>query len=131
LPASAETISRKDLGSREDGNEFFLESAEQVPRERVLKYLPIGNYKWYILSPPIEEACSFHNFVRRSTIDVDTSNPNSPIARLEVVIDGKVSYRHAIKGSPILRSTTTELGSLVPAFKDMLLKIGVKPSTWF
>jgi len=114
LPTSRETISRKYVHStiREDGSEVFTESVEQVPRERVLKYLPIGNYKW-------------------SIIEVDTFNPESPIARLEVVIDGKVSYRHTIEGAAIPRPTTTELGLLVPALRDMLLKIGLKPNTWF
>lgn len=78
-----------------------------------------------------KEACSLHNYVQRSIIEVDTSNPESPIARLEVVIDGKVSYRHTIKGSSIPRPMTTELGLFVPALRDMLLKIGIKPNTWF
>jgi hypothetical protein len=61
---------------------------------------------------------------------VDTSNPESPFARLEVVIDGKVSYRHTIKGSSIPRSTA-DLGAFVPALRDMFLKMGFKPTTWF
>ena len=62
---------------------------------------------------------------------MDTSNPGSPTARLEVVIDGKISYRHTIEGSSIPRSTPMELGTLVPALRDMLSKIGINPNTWF
>jgi len=84
LPASASTTPRKNVHStvHEDGNELVVELVEQVPHERVLKYLPVGNYKW-------------------SAIEVDTSNPESPIARLEVVIDGEVNYRHTIEGSSV------------------------------
>jgi len=73
----------------------------------------------------------FHDGARRSVIEVDASNPGSPTARLEVVIDGKISYRHTIEGSPIPRSTPAELGALVPALRDILSKISFKPSTWF
>lgn len=88
LPVSVETIPRKHVHSvvRKDGYEAPAESVEKIPRERVLKYLPIGNYKW-------------------STIEVDTSNSESPIARLEVVIDGKVGFRHTIKGFSTPQST--------------------------
>ena len=61
---------------------------------------------------------------------MDNSNPESPVARLEVVIDGKVSYQHTIKGSSIARPTT-ELGKFVPALRDVFLKVGIKPSRWF
>ena len=54
LSASTETIPREYVHStvREDGNEGFTESTEQVPRERVLKYLPVGNYKWCVFFYP-------------------------------------------------------------------------------
>jgi len=113
LPASSGKVSRKYVHStiHEDGNDVVTESFEQIPHERVLKYLPIGNHKW-------------------SAIEVDTSNPEHPVSRLEVVIDGKVSHRHTIRGSSILQPTT-ELGFFVPALRDMMLKIGIKPNTWF
>jgi len=114
LPASTGTVSRKNTHSavHEDGHEASSESVEQVPREKVLKYLPIGNYKW-------------------SVVEVDTSNPESPVAQLEVVIDGKPSYRHTIEGSSIPRSMPTELGTFIPALRDILVKMGIKPGTWF
>jgi len=112
LPASTGTISRKYAHSTVHGDGNVVTEFEQVPHERVLKYLPIGNYKW-------------------SVIEVDTSDPESPTARLEVVIDGKISYCHTIKGSPIPRPTPMELGAFVPALRDMLSKIGIKPSAWF
>jgi len=40
---------------REDGSEVMTEFVEQVPHERVLKYLPIGNYKWYVSLPLPQE----------------------------------------------------------------------------
>ena len=63
MPASTGTISRKYTHStvHEDGNEVVTEIVEQVPRERVLKYLPIGNYKWCVSLPPLKEARSFYN----------------------------------------------------------------------
>ena len=133
LPGSAGTIARERAYPtvHEDGVKTDTEPVEQIPLERVLKYLPIGNYKWYVFAPPQQEVHLCYGCVVRSTIEVDNSNPVSPTAKLEVVIDGKVCYRHTIKGSPIPRSTTMELGALVPAFRDMVLKIGIKPRTWF
>lgn len=111
---------------QEDGNEVVIESVEQVPRERVLKYLPVGNYKWCVFILPQKAAHSFHKYTSRSVIEVDTSRPESPVAQLEVVIDGKISYRHTIEGTAIPRSTPVELGTFVPALRDMLLKMGIK-----
>jgi len=50
LPATTGTVSRKHVHSaaREDGSEVVTEFVEQVPYERVLKSLPIGNYKWCV-----------------------------------------------------------------------------------
>jgi len=84
-----------------------------------------------VLCYPLHEERPTHS-MRRSVVEVDISNPESPIARLEVVIDGETSYRHTIEGSPIPRSSISmELGSLVPAFRDLLSKIGIKPGAWF
>lgn len=132
LPSSTGRFSRKSLRStvQENGDEAVVEFVEQIPHERVLKYLPIGNYKWYVFNLHKERDSSSHYYTQRSTIEVDSSNPESPIARLEVVIDGEVSYRHTIKGSSIPRSTT-EVGTFVPLLRDMFLKMGIKPSTWF
>lgn len=47
---------------------------EEVPKERVLKYIPYGNYKW-------------------SSIEIDTRNPQRPTLKLEVMIDGKPSHQ--------------------------------------
>jgi hypothetical protein len=52
LPASAGSISRKrmDPSLHEGRDEVVVKVVEQVPYERVLEYLPIGNYKWYIFT---------------------------------------------------------------------------------
>ena len=65
LPASTGTVPRKCVYStvHEVGNEMITEFVEQVPHERVLKYLPIGNYKWYVFTLPPQKkrkAQSFH-----------------------------------------------------------------------
>jgi len=136
LPASTGTAPRKYTRStvHEGGNEVVTESVEQVPRERVLKYLPVGNYKWCVFYPTPQRAVDLsHKHASRSVIEVDTSRPKFPIARLELVIDGKISYRHTIEGSSIPRSTPVEQGTLVPALRVMLLKMRVRvnPRAWF
>jgi len=76
-------------------------------------------------------ADSFHKHASRSAIEVDTSRPKFPIARLELVVNGKISYRHTIEGSSVPRSTLVELGTFVPALRDMLLKMRIDPRAWF
>jgi alkaline phosphatase D len=81
------------------------EIVEEVPMERVVKYLPIGNYKWCANSC---RSASFTEFDLdcRSAIEIDTRNPEHPKLHLEVVIDGKVAYKWVLlsffKGSGIL-----------------------------
>lgn len=112
LPVSMRTVARTYVHPtvNKGGDDVVAESVENTPHERVLKYLPTGNYKW-------------------SGIEVDISDPESPLVLLEVVIDGEVGYRYTIKGSPIPQSTA-ELGALVPAFTNMFLRI-IKSSIWF
>ncbi|KAN0141369.1 PhoD-like phosphatase domain containing protein [Lactarius tabidus] len=86
---------------------------EEVPTERVIKYLPIGNYKW-------------------STIEIDTRNPEHPKLNLEVVIDGKVAYKLSISGTPVKLRSSTALGSMVSdSFKEILDRVGLSPNRWF
>lgn len=47
---------------------------EEVPLERVVKYIPVGNSKW-------------------SSFEVDESNPAKPTLRVETVVNGKVAYK--------------------------------------
>jgi alkaline phosphatase D len=70
----------------EEGNEVIstVEEAEEIPRERVLNYTPIGNYKW-------------------SAIEIDTLDLDHPKARLELVADGKVAYKSVL---PVWLSTS-------------------------
>ncbi|KAH9174254.1 PhoD-like phosphatase-domain-containing protein [Lactarius sanguifluus] len=86
---------------------------EEVPAERVFKYLPIGNYKW-------------------STFEIDTRNPEHPKLNLEVVIDGKVAYNLPISGTPVKLRSSTALGSMVSdSFKEILDRVGLSPNRWF
>ncbi|KAH9001679.1 PhoD-like phosphatase-domain-containing protein [Lactarius akahatsu] len=89
------------------------EVVEEVPAERVFKYLPIGNYKW-------------------STFEIDTRNPEHPKLNLEVVIDGKVAYNLPISGTPVKLRSSTALGSMVSdSFKEILDRVGLSPNRWF
>jgi alkaline phosphatase D len=75
-PWSTETVRRvRNVVSFDaEGNETVTEEVDEVPKERVLNYTPIGNYKW-------------------SAIEVDTRDLDHPVAKLELVADGKVAYK--------------------------------------
>ncbi|CAL1703852.1 unnamed protein product [Somion occarium] len=89
------------------------EIVEEVPEERVIKYIGPGNYKW-------------------SSFEVDTRDLNHPTVHLEVMIDGSSAYRLEIAGKPVQLHTSTALGAFVPeGFKGLLSKIGLSPTRWF
>ncbi|KAI0290474.1 PhoD-like phosphatase-domain-containing protein [Russula brevipes] len=89
------------------------EEVEEVPVERVVKYLPIGNYKW-------------------SAIEIDTRNLEHPKLNLEVVIDGKVAYNLSVDATPVKLRSSTALGSMVSdTLKDILDRVGLSPNRWF
>jgi len=98
----------------EEGEESITaEVVEEVPMERVIKYLPIGNYKW-------------------SAIEIDTRNPEHPKINIEVVIDGKVAYNLPIDATPVKLRSSTALGSIMPdSLKDILDRVGLSPNRWF
>ncbi|KAJ3840484.1 PhoD-like phosphatase-domain-containing protein [Lentinula raphanica] len=86
---------------------------EEVPRERVIKYIPEGNYKW-------------------SSIEIDTRDPERPTLKLEAVIDGKPGYQYEVAGNPVKLQGSTALGAFVSTnVKDLLKKIGLQPAKWF
>jgi len=86
---------------------------EEVPKERVLKYIPYGNYKW-------------------SSIEIDTRNPQRPTLKLEVMIDGKPSHHQEVVATPVKLQGSNALGAFVTSnMKDILKKIGMQPSKWF
>lgn len=68
------TVQRKSIQIQEseDGTDV-VEVITEIPQERALKYLPLGNYKW-------------------SAIELDTTNPAKPTLNLEVMINGKTAY---------------------------------------
>ncbi|KAF7440880.1 hypothetical protein PC9H_001229 [Pleurotus ostreatus] len=110
-PESLEKVKRfVPVAFTEDSDEPTT-VVEEVPQERVLKYLPKGNHKW-------------------SVIEVDTRNSDEPILRVEVVIDGKLAYSHEIIGRPVSLPTGSALGAFAP-LKGVLTKMGINPSRWF
>ncbi|CDO74863.1 hypothetical protein BN946_scf185004.g13 [Trametes cinnabarina] len=114
-PRSEEVVNRtkEEVVKTEDGKEEVVKVTEEVPREKVLKYIAEGNYKW-------------------STIEVDTRDYDHPVVRVETVIDGTPAYRLDVLGKPVKLQSTTALGSLMPeSFRGVLDKIGLKPSRWF
>jgi len=104
---------RRNVTIDEEGLEVVEEIVEEIPEERVMKYLPIGNYKW-------------------SAFNVDSTDPNHPVVRVEVHIDGVLRYNHEIEGIPIKHRASTVLGTMIPeSFKGVLNKFGLKPNKWF
>ncbi|KAL7283083.1 hypothetical protein ACG7TL_002507 [Trametes sanguinea] len=113
-PRSEEVVNRtrEEVVKTEDGKVEVVKIVEEVPREKVVKYIAEGNYKW-------------------STLEVDTRDYDHPVVRVEIMIDGKPAYNLEVLGKPVKLQSTTALGSLMPQFKGVLDKIGLKPSRWF
>ncbi|KAL0947239.1 hypothetical protein HGRIS_013360 [Hohenbuehelia grisea] len=110
---SQETVLRNVwMNSSEVDGEPSLRT-EEIPKERVLKYIASGNHKW-------------------SAIEIDTTDPDKPSLKLEMLADGVLKYKLDIAGTPVKLQSSTALGALVPAgIKEMLSKFGMKPSRWF
>ncbi|KAF8197382.1 PhoD-like phosphatase-domain-containing protein [Pholiota molesta] len=111
-PRSADAFVRNTTttaaGAGAEG-EVFVE--EEVPYERVVKYLPAGNYKW-------------------SAFEVDTRDPARPTLRVETVIDGKPAYNLEIVGTPT--KAPPGLGALVShSVVDWFERFGLSPAKWF
>ncbi|KAF8078218.1 PhoD-like phosphatase-domain-containing protein [Lyophyllum atratum] len=64
---------RTKIISTEHGPEIIT-YVEDIPMERVIKYIPIGNVKW-------------------SALEIDTRDTERPILKLETVIDGKPGFK--------------------------------------
>ncbi|KAJ8078418.1 hypothetical protein PM082_012700 [Marasmius tenuissimus] len=115
-PASDATISKEFVSIAEDaeGNLITAKEVEEIPRERVIKYVAEGNHKW-------------------STFDVDTTDREHPKLRVELMVDGKSAYQYETVGAPVqLQSTSTALGAFVAGgVKDLFNKIGMNPGKWF
>jgi alkaline phosphatase D len=91
--ASEAVVPRTRLRTMDEGPP--KEVVEEIPMERVVKYLPVGNYKWCVISVPLRMRISLTPDCR-SAIEIDTRNPEHPKLNLEVVIDGKVAYRRVL-----------------------------------
>ncbi|KAK7023800.1 alkaline phosphatase D [Favolaschia claudopus] len=111
---SEETVpaNRSELVETEEGPVYVTETV-QVPKERVLKYVPLGNVKW-------------------STFEIDSRDLNRPVLRLELVINGKTKYQEELVGHPVKLQASNALGVFVSTgIKDVFNRIGIKPSRWF
>ncbi|PIL30470.1 hypothetical protein GSI_07169 [Ganoderma sinense ZZ0214-1] len=114
-PRSEQVVNKtvEEVLVAEDGTKEVLQYVVEVPKEKVIRYIGEGNYKW-------------------SSLEVDTRDSQHPVVRLEVVIDGKPAYNLEVVGKPVKLQLSTALGALVPqSFKGMLDKIGFRPSKWF
>src|SRR5271154_6799486 len=85
----------------------------------------------------------------RSTFEIDTRNREKPLVKIEIWVGGKERYRYVrllgsswlqvlnygslkLPGMPVKISYTMALGTYVPGgIKELLDKIGMKPSNWF
>lgn len=86
---------------------------EYQPEEKILRYLPIGKYKW-------------------STFEVDTTDRKNPKVVVEVSIDGQVKWSYTINGKPVKLKSTTAIGAISEGFKGMLHKLGLgRSKSWF
>jgi len=103
---------------RMQSEEYFIRtsadgSSEEVPYEKVLAYLPNGNSKW-------------------STFEIDTTDLEHPLLRVETVIDGQPAYRFELTGIRNRPLNMINIGSIVATnLKDLFDKMGIKPSRWF
>ncbi|KAJ2917596.1 hypothetical protein MD484_g2755, partial [Candolleomyces efflorescens] len=84
---------------------------EEVPKEKVVGYLPRGNVKW-------------------SSIEVDTTNKTRPLLRLETWIDGRVAYQAETVGTPV-RFASKALTYVPSGIKQLLERIGFQSKQWF
>ncbi|KAF8652699.1 hypothetical protein AX16_004203 [Volvariella volvacea WC 439] len=84
-----------------------------TPLEKVMKYIPEGNSKW-------------------STFEIDTTDPERPILKVEVVVDGEPSYHWSFVGKPSTPRTSSALGLFVQGgIYEIFNRIGLNPQKWF
>ncbi|KAJ7746665.1 PhoD-like phosphatase-domain-containing protein [Mycena metata] len=111
---SEETVPQNhtEMVMSEEGPVYTVQT-EEVPKERVVKYIARGNVKW-------------------STFEVDTRDLTRPTLRIELVINGNIRYREELVGSPVKLQSSNALGVFVTTgIKDVFNRIGIKPSNWF
>lgn len=100
------------LIQKDDSEESSI-SNRFVPQEKVIKYLPLGSYKW-------------------STFEIDTTDHQAPKLTMETVIDGKPEWRYSIIGQPVnIKSSKAVTSQLTKSLKGALQKIGLSPDNWF
>jgi len=103
----------KKLSVNENGEEVVETELQWVPEERVLKYLPLGNYKF-------------------SSFEVDTTDRQSPTLKVEAVINGRTEWRHTIVGQPVTLKSSSAIGThITRGLKGALGALGLSPTKWF
>ncbi|KAG6813101.1 hypothetical protein H0H92_013955 [Tricholoma furcatifolium] len=112
-PGFAQRNRTKVIFSESNSEPEVIEYVEDIPLERVIKYMPTGNSKW-------------------SLLEIDSTDPSTPRLKLETVVDGKAEYRHEVMGVPITLQTSTAMSAYVfGGVKDIIYRLGIKPSKWF
>jgi len=97
----------------EAGQEVVRKEQVLVPDERVLKSLPLGNYKM-------------------SSFEIDTTDRQKPTLKLDVVINGRTEWRYTIIGQPVTLRSSSALGTQITrGLKGALGKFGLSPTKWF
>ncbi|KAI0315543.1 PhoD-like phosphatase-domain-containing protein [Amylostereum chailletii] len=113
LSLQSEAVVERTELLRVDEESDPVEIVKEIPQEKVIKYLPLGNHKW-------------------SSFEVDTTNPAKPTVKVEVIIDGKLAYNLDIVGTPVkLRTFSSAIGAVTEGLKDMLGRVGFAPTRWF
>ncbi|KAJ7081542.1 PhoD-like phosphatase-domain-containing protein [Mycena crocata] len=113
--ASEETVpqNRTEIVEVTDSGPVYVTKTEDVPKERVVKYIARGNVKW-------------------SAFELDSRDLSRPVLRIELVIDGKIRYREEVVGSPVKLQAANALGVFVATgIKDVFNRIGIAPNRWF
>ncbi|KAF8526853.1 PhoD-like phosphatase-domain-containing protein [Hysterangium stoloniferum] len=97
----------------EAGEQTVRNELEWIPEEKVLKALPLGNYKW-------------------SSFEVDTTDRQKPTLKVDVVINGRTEWQHTIHGTPVALKSSSALGTQITrGLKGALGKLGLSPTKWF
>jgi len=100
---------RRTVEEKVNGTLVQNDIVERVSEERILTYLPHGNYKW-------------------GTFDVDTTNASKPTVTFQLSINGAGAWTHTIIGKPVKHSGGTALGSQIAqiggSIKGVLGKLG-------
>jgi alkaline phosphatase D len=148
---------RKTVQLNADGHESVYVKVNLIPQERVMKYVPIGNYKWCVqpsrksffladiywhVGVPLRSTHATSTTPSRSWSSWPTDARSTSAcssqrlsARLLTLRALPPSPSLEILGAPVTLKAPSALGTLIPEninkLTQMLDKIGLKPSKWF